>query len=254
MGIDFQSFILIFTRVVSMLFGIPIIGARNVPKGFRIGLAFFTSMILMHIVRVDTSGLSTDLLSLGMAIGGECLIGFTIGLMAKLVFTAVEMAGELMGFQMGFAIVNVIDPQTSSQVPIIGQFQTILATLIFLSINAHHQFLTALAGSFELVPPLHVTLSGELINKMARLTGDMFILAFKIGAPVIVALFITNMAMSIIAKTIPQINILIVGFPLTIAGGLLVMSLSLPLFVYMMQRVFERMGGDMMGVLSVMGR
>ena len=70
MGIDFQSFILIFTRVVSMLFGIPIIGARNVPKGFRIGLAFFTSMILMNIVRVDTSGLSTDLLSLGIAIGG----------------------------------------------------------------------------------------------------------------------------------------------------------------------------------------
>jgi len=67
-------------------------------------------------------------------------------------------------------------------------------------------------------------------------------------------LFITNMAMSIIAKTIPQINILIVGFPLTIAGGLLVMSLSLPLFVYMMQRVFERMGGDMMGVLTTMGR
>lgn len=254
MGIDFQSFILIFTRVASMLFGIPILGARNVPVGFKIGLAFFTSMILMNIVRVDTAGLSTDLLSLGVAIGGECLIGLTIALMAKLIFTAVEMAGELMGFQMGFAIVNVIDPQTSSQVPIIGQFQTILATLIFLSINAHHQFLMALAGSFELVPPLHVTLSGDLMIKVVRLAGDMFILAFKIGAPVIVALFITNMAMGIIAKTIPQINILIVGFPLTIAGGLLVMSLSLPLFVYMMQRVFEGMSRDMMGILSVMGR
>lgn len=237
-----------------MLFGIPIIGARNVPKGFRIGLAFFISMILMHIVRVDTSGLSTNLLSLGVAIGGECLIGFIIGLMARLIFTALEMAGELMGFQMGFAIVNVIDPQTSSQVPIIGQFQTILGTLIFLSINAHHQFLTALAGSFELVPPLRVALSGELMSKVVRLTGDMFILAFKIGAPVIVALFITNMAMSIIAKTIPQINILIVGFPLTISVGLLVMGLSLPLFVYLMQRVFEGMSENMMGVLSTMGR
>ena len=92
------------------------------------------------------------------------------------------------------------------------------------------------------------------MSKVVRLTGDMFILAFKIGAPVIVALFITNMAMSIIAKTIPQINILIVGFPLTISVGLLVMSLSLPLFVYLIQRVFEGMSGNMMGVLSTMGR
>lgn len=254
MLIDFQAFILIFTRVVSMLFSIPIFGARNVPKGFKIGLGFFMSLILIHIVRVDTSSLSTDLFSLGIALGGEFLTGFIIGLMVKLIFTAVEMAGEIMGFQMGFGIVNVIDPQTSRQVPIVGQFQTILCTLIFLSINAHHYFLTALAESFVLVPPLHAAFSGELVSGIVRLTGDMFILAIKVGAPVIVALFITNIALSVVSKTIPQMNILIVGFPLTIAGGILIMSLSLPLFAYLMQKIFEGMRGNMLEVLSVMGR
>lgn len=237
-----------------MLFSIPILGARNVHKGFRTGLGFFIALILIPIVQVDTSALSTDLFSLGISLGGEFLIGFIIGLMAKLVFTAVEMAGEIMGFQMGFSIVNVIDPQTSSQVPIIGQFQMILCTLIFLSINAHHYFLTALAESFVLVPPLHAALSGELLGGIVKLAGDMFVLGVKIGAPVIVTLFITNIGLSIVSKTIPQMNILIVGFPLTIAGGLLVMSLSLPLFAYLMQRIFEEMRGNMLEVLSVMGR
>ena len=254
MAIDFNSFILIFTRVVSMLFSIPILGARNVQKGFKIGLGFFISMILMHIIKVDTSVLSTNLLSLGIAISGEFLIGFIIGLMAKLIFTAVEMAGELIGFQMGFGIVNVIDPTTSSQVPIIGQFQTILCSLIFLSINAHHYFITALAESFLLVPPSHFGISGGLLNGIIKLAGDMFVLAVKIGSPVIVVLFLTNVAMGVISKAIPQINVFINGFPLTIAGGILFISLSLPLFAYLMQKVFEGMRGNMMDVLSVMGR
>jgi len=254
MAIDLQAFILIFTRMVSMLFSIPILGAKNVHKGFRTGLGFFISLILIPIVPVDTSALSTDIFSLGIAMGGEFLIGFTIGLMARLIFTAVELAGEMMGFQMGFSIVNVIDPQTSTQVPIIGQFQMILTTLVFLSINAHHYFLSAIAESFILVPPLHASLSGELLGGMVKLAGNMFVLAIKIGAPVIATLFITNIALSIISKTIPQMNILIVGFPLTIAAGLLIMSLSLPLFVYVIQRVFEGMRADMLEVLSVMGR
>lgn len=237
-----------------MLFSIPILGAKNVPKGFRIGLGFFISMILIYIVKIDPSAISSDSVSLGAALAGEFLIGFLIGLMVKLIFTAVEMAGEVVGFQMGFAIVNVIDPQTSSQVPIIGQFNMVLATLIFLSINAHHYFLMAIAESFMLVPPLHSVLSGELLNGVVRLTGDMFVLAIRISAPIIVALFITNVALSVVSKTIPQINILIVGFPLTITGGILIMSLSLPLFAYLMRRVFEGMSGNMMDMLSVMAR
>src|SRR4030065_810349 len=234
-----SSFILIFVRTAAMIFFIPFLGARNVPRVFKIGLALLISLILISIVKVDASIISADLLTLTAGIAGEIIIGFTIGLIAKLVFSAMEMAGELIGFQMGFSIVNVIDPQTSTHVPIIGQFHTILATLIFLSINAHHLFIAAIAESFALVPPMRLALTQQMMEGIVTILRDLFILALRIAAPVIVALFITNIALAIVSKTMPQMNVMVVGFPITISGGLLIMILSIPLFANLVQRAFE---------------
>lgn len=254
MDININSFILIFVRVASMLWSIPVLGAKNVPKGFKIGLGFFITLILLHIVNVDDRIMPGDISSLIMAIGGEFLIGFIIGLMGKLIFTAVDIAGEIMGIQMGFAIVNVIDPQTNAQVPIVAQFQSLLCALIFLSINAHHYFLAAIAESFNILPPLRFALSGELLNGIIKFTGEIFVISIKIGAPVMVALLITNVALSIVSKTMPQMNLMAVGFPITITTGLIIMSLSLPLFGYLVQKIFEGMQGNMLDILSIMGR
>lgn len=249
-----NSFILIFIRTAAMIFFLPFLGARNVPRGFKIGLALFISLILISMVKIDQVVVSADLMTLTTAIGAEVIIGFTIGLIARLIFSAIDMAGEIIGFQIGFSMVNVIDPQTSTHVPIIGQFQTILATLIFLSINAHHLFIAAIAESFALVPPMRFILSQNMMTGIVTLSRDMFILALRIGAPVIVALFITNIALAIISKTMPQMNVMIVGFPITIAGGLFVMALSIPLFTNLVQRAFEGMKGDFFNSLSVMVR
>jgi len=249
-----NSFILIFVRTAAMIFFIPFLGARNVPRVFKIGLALLIALILISIVKIDAAIISADLLTLTAGIAGEIIIGFTIGLIAKLVFSAMEMAGELIGFQMGFSIVNVIDPQTSTHVPIIGQFHTILATLIFLTINAHHLFIAAIAESFTLVPPMRLALTNQMFAGIVTLSRDIFVLAIRIGAPVIVALFITNIALAIVSKTMPQMNVMMVGFPITIAGGLLIMVLSLPLFANLVQRAFEGMKGDFFNILSVMVR
>lgn len=237
-----------------MIFFIPFLGSRNVPRVFKIGLSLLISLILVSIVSIDVSIMSADLLMLTTGIASEIIIGFTIGLIAKLVFSALEMAGEIIGFQMGFSIVNVIDPQTSTHVPIIGQFHTILATLIFLSINAHHLFIAAIAESFTLVPPMRFALTQQMLGGIVALSRDIFILAIRIGAPVIVALFITNIALAIISKTMPQMNVMMVGFPITIAGGLLIMVLALPLFSNLTQRAFEGLKGDFFNILSVMVR
>lgn len=237
-----------------MIFFIPFLGSRNVPRVFKIGLSLLISLILVSIVSIDVSIMSADLLMLTTGIASEIIIGFTIGLIAKLVFSALEMAGEIIGFQMGFSIVNVIDPQTSTHVPIIGQFHTILATLIFLTINAHHLFIAAIAESFTLVPPMRFALTQQMLGGIVALSRDIFILAIRIGAPVIVALFITNIALAIISKTMPQMNVMMVGFPITIAGGLLIMVLALPLFSNLTQRAFEGLKGDFFNILSVMVR
>ncbi|MBI5194314.1 MAG: flagellar biosynthetic protein FliR [Nitrospirae bacterium] len=254
MDLNINSFILIFSRVLSMLISIPVLGAKNVPKGYKIGLGFFITLILIQVVNIDKSIMPADISVMVMGIGGEFLIGFIIGLLAKLIFTAVDIAGDVMGFQMGFSIVNVIDPQTSSQVPIVGTFQSILCALIFLSINGHHYFLAALAESFNIIPPLRFGLSGDLLNAIVKFLGEIFVLAIKIGAPVMVALLITNVAMSIVSKTMPQMNIMAVGFPITITVGLIIMGLSLPLFAFLIDRVFTDMQGNLLDILSVMRR
>ncbi|MCC6544142.1 MAG: flagellar biosynthetic protein FliR [Nitrospirae bacterium] len=249
-----NSFTLIFVRTAAMIFFIPFLGARNVPRVFKIGLSLMMSLILIGIVKIDAAIISADLITMTAGIAGEIIIGFTIGLIAKLLFSALEMAGEIIGFQMGFSIVNVIDPQTSTHVPIIGQFHTIMATLIFLTINAHHLFIAAIAESFTLVPPLRLALTDQMFAGIMTLSRDIFVLAIRIGAPVIVALFITNIALAIVSKTMPQMNVMMVGFPITIAGGLLIMVLSMPLFSNLVQRAFEGMKGDFFNVLSVMVR
>jgi len=249
-----NSFTLIFVRTAAMIFFIPFLGARNVPRVFKIGLSLMMSLILIGIVKIDAAIISADLITMTAGIAGEIIIGFTIGLIAKLLFSALEMAGEIIGFQMGFSIVNVIDPQTSTYVPIIGQFHTIMATLIFLTINAHHLFIAAIAESFTLVPPLRLALTDQMFAGIMTLSRDIFVLAIRIGAPVIVALFITNIALAIVSKTMPQMNVMMVGFPITIAGGLLIMVLSMPLFSNLVQRAFEGMKGDFFNVLSVMVR
>lgn len=254
MKINIFPFLLILIRVLSMLLAIPLFEAKNILTGYKIILAVFISIILVHVLKFEAALIPADLPSLVVGICGEFLIGFVIGLMARLIFTAVEMAGEIAGFQMGFGIVNVVDPQTSIHVPIIGQFQTMLATLIFLTINADHYFIAAIAESFKIIPPMKASLSEGLIDSFIKFSSNMFFLAVKIGAPIIVALFITNIALSIISKTMPQMNILIVGFPLTIAGGLLIMSLSLPFFAYLIRKIFMGMDGDILEILTLMGR
>lgn len=254
MDLNINSFILIFSRVLSMLLSIPVLGAKNVPKVYKIGLGFFITLILINVVKIDSNFVPGDISVMVLGIGGEFLIGFIIGILAKLIFTAVDIAGEIMGYQMGFSIVNVIDPQTSSQVPIVGTFQSILCTLIFLSINGHHYFLAALAESFNIIPPLRFGLSGDLLNGIVKFLGMIFVLAVKIGAPVMVALLITNVAMSIVSKTMPQMNIMAVGFPITITVGLVIMIISLPLLAFLIEKVFTDMQGNMFDILNVMRR
>src|SRR3972149_5571529 len=141
-----NSFILIFVRTTAMIFFMPFLGARNVPRGFKIGLALFTSLILISMVKIDAAIISADLLT--------------------------------------------------------------LAAGIFLSINAHHLFIAAIAESFALVPPMRLALTQQMMEGIVTLSRDMFILALRIAAPVIVALFITNIALAIVSKTMPQMNVM----------------------------------------------
>ena len=249
---QFQSFFLIMMRVGAILMTAPIFGSSRVPMQLKMGLTLFVAIILFKVVPSIEREFPTHVLSFGMTIWAEVMIGAIIGFSVRVLFAGVQLAGQLLGFQMGFAIVNVMDPVTSEQVSIIVQLKNIITMMIFLSINAHHWFIQAIVSSFHTLPSKGLSFSPILIESILGLTGRIFEIALKIGAPLLAALLFTSLALGLIARTVPQINIFIVGFPLKIAVGLIGLGVSLPLFSFFLRGIFNRIWVDISLLLRAM--
>lgn len=246
-----QTAVLVFIRIGAILITAPLFGSRNVPLTLKAGLSLVLALAIFPVVGVKNVCF-TSIPSLLSAMVGEVLIGVIIGFTARLLFAAVQLAGELVGFQMGFGIVNVIDPQTSTQFSIIAQFQNIITLLVFLALDAHYWFILAISKSFELIQPLGFCFTDSLMEAIIGLSCDMFIIAAKIAAPIMAVLLFTSVALGLIARTVPQMNIFIVGFPLKLAIGLLGVGFSLPLLSYLLRNLFQRMGDDMILLMKLM--
>ncbi|MRR37949.1 flagellar biosynthetic protein FliR, partial [bacterium] len=150
----------------------------------------------------------------------ELLIGLCLALSITVIFSGVQIAGELMGFQMGFSIVNVVDPVTGVDAPITANVLYIFAFLIFLSIGGHHMLIRAMVDSFTLIPVKASLPNQAFLSAVIAYAAQMFVIGVKVCAPIIGVLLLVNIAFAISARAIPQMNVFIMSFPLTIAIGL----------------------------------
>jgi len=232
----FQFFLLVFIRIWGLVFFAPIFSNKVFPKIAKAGFSFFVATLLFYTLWAQRhfSVLSTsyDFFYLVM---WQIFIGFAIGFTVKLIFESVMLAGEVIGFQMGLSIVNVIDPQGSSQIPLLSMFQNLFATILFLVINGHHWIIDTLVKSFRILPlkPQAVWAFGvspQLLKYIVGVTGDVFVLGVKLAAPILAILIFINVGLGIVARTVPQINIFIVGFPLQISIGFFILSASFRFF------------------------
>ena len=220
----------------------PIFKSKSIPVLFKFGLALAASIILFPLLDLKAFPVLTNLGNFVVGAIGEILLGITIGMAVNLIFVGLQMAGQISGYQMGLALARVMDPSAGQQVPLLAQFFQLFAFLIFLSINAHHWFLMALADSFQLVPPFGFKISGSLVEQLIHIAGNMFVIAIKVGAPVIAALLLTSVAFGLIARTVPQMNVLFVAMPLKIIIGLLFIGFSLPYLSSFLKTVFSKLG------------
>ena len=243
-------FFLIFFRVGSILMTMPILKSKSIPTLFKIGLALATSMAMFPILKLENFPAFTGLTALAIGIFGEILLGISIGLAINLIFAGLQLAGQLAGYQMGMAIALVMDPSTKRQLPLLGQFNELFALLIFITINAHHWFLRALADSYRLVPPLGFKISGSLIGQLVDMGGHMFVIAVKVGAPVVAVLLLTSVAFGLIARTVPQMNVFFVAMPLKIGVGLFFIGVCLPYFSSFLKITFSKLGDTIMLLLK----
>jgi flagellar biosynthetic protein FliR len=240
-------------RVSAMIMMSPIFGDATVPATVKWGLSILIALLLFPIVKAGIPPMGDfGLLSLVVGIAGELLIGIIIGFSARLIFAGIQLAGEMLGFQMGFSVASVIDPTSSIQVSVIAEFQYLLSLLLFMAVNAHHLFISAIAESYQVVPPLSVHFSGPLLQALLSLSKDVFVIAVKLSAPVTAVLLFTNVAMGLVARTVPQMNVFIVAMPLQIGVGLLFIGLTAPVIVKVTQHLFSHLSGEMEMLMRLM--
>lgn len=237
---QFVVFLFILARTGSIVALAPVLGSRNVPAQVKIALSLLVAALLVAALPVRAVPMTAGLDFL-LRLGGEALIGVALGYSALLLFDAVQVAGELVGLQMGFGIVNVIDPLTSTQISLIGQFKFLLAVLLFLAIGGHRIVVETIGESFRMIPPGMLSFDTALGEHFSLQFGAMLVLAVKLSAPVLVALLLASFAEGIIARTVPQINIFIVGFGVRIAFGLFMLMLSLGFMAVVMNKEFSQL-------------
>lgn len=229
------AFFFPFIRILALISSAPVLGARGSPMRVKVGFAFVVTVVVApnvgNIPQVDPGS------ALGlMIVAQQVAIGLAMGMAMRVVFSAVEMAGHLIGLQMGLGFATFFDPQNSAQTPVMASFLGMLAILVFLTLNGHALMIEAVVQSFRELPILAQPLSFAGWKVLVNWGGQIFLAGVLLSLPVIAALLITNISIGIMTRAAPQLNIFAVGFPITLMAGFVVLSISLPYFIPLLER------------------
>ena len=237
-------FLLMLTRCSGIFLIAPFFGSLNIPIMVRAATAFMFAVVLFPVVDgLGPVDAPTSVLMYTVAVLKELFIGWLIGFVAYVCFSAIHMAGKVMDMQVGFAVVNVMDPTSGQQIPLIGSFLYNLGIIVFLVTNGHHMLITALAESFRMVPLLTMQPNLSLSMIMVNFVNGVFVTGMKVAMPVTFAILLVNVALGILARTMPQLNIFVVGIPMQLMIGVGVLAMLLPFYVMFLGGMFDEMYG-----------
>ena len=245
------AFILVLVRVSGIISTAPIFGSSVSPPQIKIVLSLMLALILypfVPVIQVFPNRPDHYI----VLIASELLIGLVLGMIGRFLFAAVEFAGTVIGFQMGLAMANVLDPQSQEQVSVVGRFESTTATLIFLAMDGHLILIHALVRSYSLLPPGGAKISESLVQKITELSASIFFIGLQIGAPLIVALFLANAIVGLLARSVPQIQVFVVGFPLTLLLGFLFLLFGMPFYGQALHQMFEMFDTQLFTALKLL--
>lgn len=227
------------SRILGLIAAAPLFGNAAVPATVKVALGALLAMIIAPGVPALPAVNPMSLAGL-LILTQEMLVGLAMGFTIRIVFSAIEMAGEISSLTMGLGFASFFDPQTKGRSSAISQFLVMLATLMFLTVNGHLVLLAALAESFVSLPISASPISGGGFQQLAAWGGEIFRSGLQIALPVIAALLLTNVALGILTRAAPQLNIFGIGFPVTLGVGLLVIGMVLPYLATPFQNMFLR--------------
>ena len=240
-----EAFFLVFCRVGTLLMIAPVFGNRSVPTLIRLAFALLFTLVMLPIATAGQFQVThipdNALVFLGM-MAREILIGAVVGFAVMLIFTALQAAGHVVGLQMGFSLANVVNPLTADHASLVDQFYTLLTILVFLSINGHHALLLAAQQTFDIIPlgSSAVALpAGPLLMSWGT---EVFSIAARISLPIVAALLLADLALAIVARSVPQLNVFVVGMPAKLAVGFAMLIVTIPVTAMLVERLFDDVG------------
>lgn len=241
------NFFLIMIRAGFVLIMSPLFGSKTIPATFKIGLIIAISAVLTPVIPFSVKEEEIPFFVIR-----ELLIGITLGLVARFIFLAIEMAGQIMSNTMGLSIATFFNPEIGQSTEVARLFSSILM-LLFLGMDAHHDLIYIFARSYEWLPGGSFSLK-SVLPEILNLTASLFTVALKISAPVVTTMLLTNILFGFIYRAAPQMNIFFVGYPVYIFVGILVMLLSMPVFVNVSGNLLGSIKDDMVKTIELMGR
>lgn len=225
-------------RILGLIATAPVFGNLSVPIRIKAGFGLMLSLIIAPTVPALPAADPMSLAGL-LILTQQTVIGLAMGFAMRIVFAAAETAGEVIGLTMGFGFALFYDPQTHGRTPAISQFLSLLTLMIFLAVDAHLTLLAALAESFVSLPISGAPFSGAGFQEIAKWGGVIFMAGMQLALPVVAALLLTNIALGVLTKAAPQLNLFGIGFPITLSAGFIMLLLTLPFLATPLGRLFQ---------------
>jgi flagellar biosynthetic protein FliR len=245
-------FILLFVRITSLVVTAPMLGYQAVPVQVKIALGLFLALVFYPMVSRNAPSIDTRFVPLVVIALKEASLGLLLGFALSLLFAGVRYAGDIIGFGMGFSLANVFDPESSQNVSLIDQFMYIVSLLLFILLNGHHFALESLYMSYTAVPIGGFGLHAALETGFIKLIGLVFIIAMKLAAPVIVAVFLVDVGLAVLARVVPQMNIFVLSFPLKIGVGMVVLMTTGPMMIYVFKKLLTSFEMSMVELVNAL--
>ncbi|MDO5484143.1 MAG: flagellar biosynthetic protein FliR [Desulfovibrionaceae bacterium] len=246
------SLLLTMMRVSIVLFMLPIFSTNNIPTAVKAAVTLVFSLGVWPHLSLPGTALPAHPFDLGLMLLGEVVLGLILGMIVNFLFMGIQAGGELLGFQMGFTMINFADPMTGNQTGATAFFLWMVSLLAFLSLDGHLYMIKGFAASFQLVPPGGLLIGDVLLWQVLHLAAQLFVLALKIAAPVMVALFMVEVALALVARISPQVHIMEFGFPIKIGVGFFFVGLLLVVMADEVERFINGMDGIFINVLRSM--
>ncbi|WP_457748902.1 flagellar biosynthetic protein FliR [Sulfurimonas sp.] len=215
------GFLLLFFRFSGLFIAVPIFNHQNIPMNVKAAMAFFFTVVFY--ASMPPLAISIDVPTIIVAILGELMLGLAVGIVLQLAYNVITFAGGQISFMMGFSMASAIDPQSGISMPIISQFLSLMALMILLVLNLHHWMLLFIDHSLKTIPLGGFVMSKDLFHYIMHATSNMFLVGFIIAFPIIALSWLADVIFGMLMKTMPQFNLLVIGFPIKIMVAFVVL-------------------------------